>query len=222
MAAILRWPEIVADAAAGWPQLGSIRVAAVGGVRAGTAHGRKPARIVAGTGVGALRHLGVHHVLDHLAGHPPDTTWLLHTDADTTVPPDWALAHLRHAAAAACGVAGTAHLDVPDELSPEARRRYPRILRDGLDGDRHRHVYGANLGVRADAYLAVGGFPAHGLWRRLQDGGSALARPAELQVRTSARLRGRAAGGLADLRLALHDGVASVRASAALDTRDGA
>src|SRR3954447_11495301 len=31
-----------------------------------------------------------------------------------------------------------------------------------MHGTAHRHVYGANLGVRADAYLAVGGFPRDG------------------------------------------------------------
>ena len=31
-------------------------------------------------------------LLDRLSGHPVAGTWLLSTDADTTVPPDWARA----------------------------------------------------------------------------------------------------------------------------------
>ena len=74
----------------------------------------------------------------------------------------------------------------------------------------HHHVYGANLGVRADAYLRVGGFPAdgsgedHGLWQRLAAAGYTLVQPVGIRVRTSARLRGRADGGLAGLLRALH------------------
>jgi hypothetical protein len=66
-------------------------------------------------------------------------------------------------------------------------------------------VYGANLGVRADAYLAVGGFPPVGagedaaLWRALAAAGLPTASPTSVRVRTSGRLHGRARGGLADL-----------------------
>ena len=79
-----------------------------------------------------------------------------------------------------------------------------------MHGDTHRHVYGANLGVRADAYLAVGGFPPdgpgedHGLWRRLGAAGYSLAQPTGVRVRTSARLHGRADDGLAGLLRSLH------------------
>ena len=48
-----------------------------------------------GSGVGALRDLGLRVVLDRLSGHPAAGTWLLSTDADTTVPPDWVRAHLQ-------------------------------------------------------------------------------------------------------------------------------
>jgi hypothetical protein len=73
-------------------------------------------------------------------------------------------------------------------------------------------VYGANLGVRADAYLAVGGFGAvatgedHHLWRRLGQAGYRRSYAAESTVRTSARRHGRAPGGLADLLRSLHVG----------------
>ena len=96
-------------------------------------------------------------------------------------------------------------------LSPNAQRRYQDIVADGLDGDSHRHIYAANLGVRAHAYLAVGGFPhdsvgeEHGLWQRLRAAGYPLTSPTAIRVRTSARTRGRATGGLAELLRTLHD-----------------
>ena len=160
--------------------------------------------------MGALRDLGVREVLHRLAAHPPAGTWLLSTDADTTVPPDWALAHLRLAADGAHAVAGMADLAGVEHLAADALLRYRAIVERGLHGDTHRHVYGANLGVRADAYLAVGGFPPdgagedHGLWRRLRAAGYTLAQPSGVRVRTSARLHGRADGGLAGLLRCLH------------------
>lgn len=206
-----RTPEEVATVLRGWPEASALRVGAVGGHRARASPGGSgPVHIVAGSGVGALRHLGLGHCLERLGSHPPAGTWLLSTDADTTVPPDWVLAHLRLAAAGAVAVAGLADLDGTADLSAVARRRYRRLVREGIDGTDHRHVYAANLGVRADAYLAVDGFPVdgsgedHGLWWRLAEAGHRLARPTSVRVRTSARVRGRAAGGLADLLHALH------------------
>jgi hypothetical protein len=137
-------------------------------------------------------------------------TWLLSTDADTTVPVDWVAAHLRHAADGVHAVAGLADLAATDHLADAALSCYRAIVEHGLHGATHRHVYGANLGVRADAYLAVGGFPPdgagedHRLWQRLAAGGYTLAQPVGIRVRTSARLRGRADGGLAGLLRALH------------------
>lgn len=237
-----RTPDRVEAAFADWPGAVAVRVAALGGKRAGSGSGRGPAHIVAGSGVGAVRHLGVRQVLEELREHAPRATWLLNTDADTTVPPDWALLHLRHAVAGACGIAGIAELDQPDDLTPEARRRYGAIIRAGLHSvdpdrtaeragsdrlgpDQHDHVYGANLGVRADAYLAVGGFPVdvvgedHGLWQSLATAGYPLVRSTGISVRTSSRLLGRATGGLADLLRTLHGPPPGIEGP---DTRDGA
>jgi hypothetical protein len=157
-----------------------------------------------------VRDLGLRAALDRLSGHPAAGTWLLSTDADTTVPPDWVRAHLQHAADGVHAVAGLADLTTTDHLAAGALWRYRVLVEHGLRGATHHHVYGANLGVRADAYLAVGGFPVdgpgedHGLWRRLAAAGYTLAQPVGIRVRTSARLRGRADGGLAGLLRALH------------------
>ena len=203
-------PERVADLVADWPQATVL-----------TLPGDRPAPRSAdlisiarhglrGTGIGAVRDLGLRAVLQQLSGRPTAGTWLLSTDADTTVPPDWVRAHLRHAADGVHAVAGLADLATTDHLATGALWRYRSIVEHGLHGATHHHVYGANLGVRADAYLAVGGFPAdgsgedHGLWRRLAAACYTLVQPVGIRVRTSARLRGRADGGLAGLLRALH------------------
>ncbi len=135
---------------------------------------------------------------------------MLNTDADTIVSRDWALDHLRFAADGVEGVAGMADLDAVDHLSAGARRDYLDLMAERANGDRHSNVYGANLGVRADAYLDVGGFPVDGvgedhlLWERLRIAGLRIVQPSALRVTTSARLHGRAAGGLADLLHAMH------------------
>lgn len=67
----------------------------------------------------------------------------------------------------------------------------------------HRHVHGANLGVRADAYAAVGGFralDAHedvDLVTRLEASGRPIVWGAHAPVRTSTRRIGRAEQGFA-------------------------
>ncbi|WP_129338827.1 glycosyltransferase [Cellulomonas endophytica] len=106
-------------------------------------------------GVGAARALGA---ATGLAGSPAPAgrTWLLCTDADTWVPPDWALEHVALADAGADLVLGTVRPD-PDDL-PERVVRLWRSTR--VPGRPNGHVHGANLGVRADAYAAVGGFAA--------------------------------------------------------------
>ncbi len=160
--------------------------------------------------VGMLRSLGLSRALARLRPQPTNRTWLLSTDADTTVPTNWVCEHLRLAAGGAHGVAGLAELDGEAHLSPTARQRYHEIVAGGVHDGGHDHVYCANLGFRADAYLAVAGFPVgagpgedHGLWRRMAAAGYRLEHPTSLRVRTSGRLRGRAEGGLADLLLAL-------------------
>jgi glycosyltransferase involved in cell wall biosynthesis len=155
--------------------------------------------------VGALRNHGVGWLMRRLAVHPPSAVWLLSTDADTTVDPGWVRDHLGHAATGAHAVAGLADLDDPGALTPAARLAYARILGDGTRGDGHTHVYGANLGIRADVFGAVGGFPRvpqgedHGLAARVRTGGYRMITALDARVRTSSRTAGRAAGGLAGL-----------------------
>jgi hypothetical protein len=206
-------PDRVAALVADWPQATVLTVPAAGPPSGGTPQVTAIGRAgPLGRGVGALRDFGLRVLLDRLSEHPVAGTWLLSTDADTTLPPDWVRAHLQHAADGVDAVAGLADLGTTDHLAAEALWRYRALVAHGLHGATHHHVYGANLGVRADAYLAVGGFPPdgsgedHGLWQRLAAAGYTLAQPVGIRVRTSARLRGRADGGLAGLLRALHLG----------------
>jgi hypothetical protein len=73
----------------------------------------------------------------------------------------------------------------------------------------HPHVHGCNLGVRGDAYLDAGGWPAihlaedHGLWDALRARGWRCLSDRWLRVITSGRPAGRARGGFADTLVAL-------------------
>jgi cellulose synthase/poly-beta-1,6-N-acetylglucosamine synthase-like glycosyltransferase len=151
---------------------------------------------------GAARRIGAAEVLRHFEGKNPRDLWLANTDADTYVPLDWIDTHLHHAEASVEAVAGIVQLD-PDGLADDVREIFNRTYRLASDGS-HAHVHGANLGVRADAYIDVGGWTDvpvsedHCLWGRLMRRGWRLLSPVASVVHTSPRLEGRARGGFAD------------------------
>jgi len=174
--------------------------------------------------VGDVRALGVRAVLDLLPGQPGRPTgsahgtgssrdvWILNTDADSIVPPTWVTDVLGNAAGGHQAVIGMAQLPAPTRAAPVAKQgnsasaaAYRQIVRSGLHGRSHEHVYGANLAVRADAYAAVGGFGSVPLGedRALLDAlishGRPVVRPRGVVVTTSDRRNGRAVGGLATL-----------------------
>jgi GT2 family glycosyltransferase len=163
--------------------------------------------------IGEVRDLGLCAVRPLLTGHRASRTWLLSTDADSTVAPGWVRGHLALARQGVHAVAGVA------ELAGAEPPGYADVLAGARRPDGHGNVYAANLGVRADAYEAVGGFGAvvsgedHDLWRRLGEAGWRRKYTAGSAVRTSARRRGRAPGGLADL-LSLLDHAAEWDAAA--------
>ena len=94
-------------------------------------------------------------------------------------------------------------------LPPDVLARYTALVARRITGETHGHAYAANLGVRADGFAQVGGFPPvvcgeeHALLARLRGADLRVVSPNDVRVRTSARTRGRAAGGLADLLSAL-------------------
>lgn len=146
----------------------------------------------------------------------PDRTWIATTDADTIVPEDWLTGQLGHAERGAAAVAGIVHLldDAGDDDGFRSRhlrwyeQRYERAA-----GDWHPHVHGANLGFRADAYVAAGGWGRlrtgedHDLWNRLRTVGPAVSTTSSVVTTSSRRIARAPAGFAADL-VAL-DGAAS-------------
>lgn len=151
---------------------------------------------------GTARRLGASAVMAHFGGERPSRVWLANTDADTYVPAAWIETHLELADANATAVAGIVALDT-EGLRADVQELYDTTYKLAADGT-HNHVHGANLGVRGDAYLDVGGWSDvsvsedHCLWRRLMGRGWRLKSPATSVVHTSGRLRGRAIGGFAD------------------------
>ena len=154
-------------------------------------------------GVGPARTLGVAAALNHFRGIPSEQIWLANTDADTHVPLDWLKRQIEFANEGDTGVAGIVELDFEPGVAYSVRDIFQHAYPLGIDGT-HTHVHGANLGVRADAYLAVGGWGAlalaedHCLWNRLKIAGWQLRSTILSRVITSARLHGRAPGGFAD------------------------
>ncbi len=141
--------------------------------------------------VGHARALGAAAALE--AG----ARWLAFTDADSTVPTDWVSRQLAHDSDVVCGL-----IEVADWLD------HPKTIRTLFDAgyvvsDGHRHVHGANLGVRASVYRASGGFQhlrVHEdvtLIAHLENGGAKIAWAATPRVTTSARRKNRAPGGFA-------------------------
>lgn len=158
--------------------------------------------------VGQVRDRAARRGLRAFGDTPLDRIWLLCTDADTHVGVDWVTRILREARrTAVVGVVGVAPLDSwrgTDAGSAAYERLLASKMRDGDALHQHDHVYGANLAVRADAYLDVGGFShvAHGEDQALLDallaGGHRVLRTRSISVTTSGRMHGRAVGGLAE------------------------
>lgn len=156
--------------------------------------------------VGRARAAGMAAALSHLRDVDPARTWLCTTDADSRVPGDWLTLQVRLAAEGWEGVAGDIRIGDWAGASEVVRHRYRSLLASrALPGGRHDHVYGANLGFTAAAYLGAGGFPPldldedRSLWRLLEVDGRRLIATRHLTVTTSGRRAGRARGGLADL-----------------------
>lgn len=129
-------------------------------------------------------------------------SWLANTDADCVTPPTWLADQLHLANQGAEAIAGTVGVDSFSEHGPEAAERFRASYVVRADGS-HPHVHGANLGVRADAYLQVGGWrdlsnaEDHDLWGRLLHNGYSTVSTARIEVATSGRRNGRAPHGFA-------------------------
>ncbi|GAB2909705.1 glycosyltransferase family 2 protein [Rhodococcus aerolatus] len=145
-------------------------------------------------------NVGVARAAGARAAVRAGATWLACTDADGTVAPDWLVAHLRHARSGVAAVAGSVVVDHFRGHPPEVGARWHGAYRPGPG---HHHEHGANLGVRAGAYRAVGGFAGLAehedvdLLARLRAAGHAVVAVDDLGVTTSGRVRGRVGAGFA-------------------------
>ncbi len=154
--------------------------------------------ILNGHGVGATRDAAVVHGLTALHSPAESHTWLACTDADTVVPSTWLSRQLIWADRGMDLVIGTVEpTEVVDPAVLAAWHGRHRLA------EGHPHVHGANLGVRASAWRAVGGFglrTAHedvALVARVQSGSERWVATDTTRVRTSGRLSGRVERGFA-------------------------
>jgi len=153
--------------------------------------------------VGAARAAGMAEVLRLTAGADPADVWLATTDADTVVPPGWLRRQLARAGQGWDVVLGTVTVTDWSEHPPHVPTTFAARYESG--GRPHRHVHGANLGIRASAYLAAGGFTAlrtaedHALVAAATRAGCSVLRADDVPVRTSARREGRAPLGFSHL-----------------------
>ncbi|CAN5701057.1 glycosyltransferase [soil metagenome] len=155
---------------------------------------------VAAGNVGAARAAGFSYARSLSGESEDDRTWYATTDADSKVDPDWLL---RQICSGADMVLGVVRVSDWRTLSPAAVRRYLTDYHAGGSAGSHDHIHGANMGFRADAYWAAGGFRALAtgedveLVDRFAAAGYRIHRDAGLSVTTSARAQGRAPGGFA-------------------------
>ena len=149
--------------------------------------------------VGAARAAGMAELLRLTAGTDPAAVWLATTDADSVVPPHWLQRQLRYASQGWDVVLGTVSVadwhGYPAHVPAAFEARY-----DFGDGP-HPHVHGANLGIRASAYFAAGGFRPlrtaedHALLAAVTETGCPVLQASDITVQTSARRLARAPAG---------------------------
>jgi hypothetical protein len=150
--------------------------------------------------VGAARAAGAQWLLEHRA---TAGLWLATTDADSTVGREWLVRQLSHAAAGADLVAGTVEVADWAGWPRELRRSYAERYAHPLAAGGHGHVHGANLGLTAELYRALGGFTDAGtgedvaLVSAAQRAGAVVTWALDMPVTTSGRSVGRAPYGFA-------------------------
>ncbi len=153
--------------------------------------------------VGAARAAGMAELLRLTGGRDPAEVWLATTDADTVVPPGWLERQLRYAERGWDVVLGTVTVPDWDGHPPHV----PSAFRARYDfgAGPHPHVHGANLGIRASAYLAAGGFRPlrtaedHALLAAVTEAGCPVVQASDLTVQTSGRRHARAPLGFSHL-----------------------
>jgi glycosyltransferase involved in cell wall biosynthesis len=153
--------------------------------------------------VGAARAAGMAGLLRLTAGSDPAAAWLASTDADTVVPPGWLRRQLDYASQGWDVVLGTVAVADWNGHPPHVPTVFEARYRFGAGP--HPHVHGANLGLRASAYLAAGGFRPlrtaedHAMLASATEAGCRVLRAGDIPVQTSSRRLARAPGGFGHL-----------------------
>ena len=153
--------------------------------------------------VGAARAAGMAEVLRLAAARDPAAVWLATTDADTEVPPGWLRRQLGYAGRGWDVVLGTVTVADWDGHPSYVPAAFEALYDYGAGP--HPHVHGANLGIRASAYLAVGGFRPlrtaedHALLAAATEAGCPVVQAGDITVRTSGRRQARAPLGFSHL-----------------------
>ena len=153
--------------------------------------------------VGTARAAGMKELLRLTAGPDPAAIWLATTDADTVVPPGWLQRQVAHADAGWDVVLGTVTVADWSEHPPHVPAAFAARYESG---DRpHPHVHGANIGIRASAYRAAGGFRPlrtaedHALLAAAAEAGCTILPAGDVTVETSGRRQARAPHGFSHL-----------------------
>lgn len=148
--------------------------------------------------IGAVRNAGLSHVVQRWPELPRSRVWTAHTDADSVVPRQWLAEQQSFAAAGADLVLGTV---VPDEPADSAAGRL--WWAQHTLGEGHSAIHGANLGIRLDRLMEVGGFSSSTVAedvrtvQRLKEAGTRWFATDTIRVTTSARREGRIPDGFA-------------------------
>ena len=153
--------------------------------------------------VGAARAAGMTELLRLTSGTDPSAIWLATTDADTVVPPGWLRRQLEYANAGWDVVLGTVTVADWNGYPPHVPAAFEE--RYAFGSGPHPHVHGANLGIRASAYLAAGGFRPlrtaedHALLAAATEAGCRVVQAGDITVETSGRRLARAPRGFSSL-----------------------
>jgi glycosyltransferase involved in cell wall biosynthesis len=183
-----------------------------------------PVRVMSETFSGAHAGWARRRAMDAAAawlGDAGNAGIILSTDADSRVPPEWVARNRAAISSGADAVAGRVELDaaeaalLPPSLPARGRLEdlYDALITEAearIDPDPHdpwpchRTAIGATLAVTRSAYLQVGGMPEIPLGEdgafiaRLLEHGLRVRHATDVCVTISARLAGRAPGGVAD------------------------
>jgi glycosyltransferase involved in cell wall biosynthesis len=155
---------------------------------------------ISANSVGTARATGVRLALTPVrTGGGLSRVWIANTDADSVVPANWLTEQVELAESGCDVVVGTVRPDF-DDLNVEQIAAWRASHGPGIANG---HVHGANLGIRASAYAATGGFrdlaehEDNDLVDRLVASGATVLATGACEVLTSGRQVGRTAGGYA-------------------------